>query len=55
MPESLGFSSWAPQIPISGCSVSWPEEDDLAASILIAECGKRNWECMSVSNNNMLT
>lgn len=41
VPESLGFSSWAAQIPISGCSVSCPEEDDLAGSVLKAECGKR--------------
>ena len=41
MPESLGFSSWAAQIPISGCSVSWPEEEDLAARVLRTECGER--------------
>lgn len=50
MPESLGLLSWASQLPISGWSVSWPEHEGLAGSVLRAECGKRTGVCLSVSN-----
>lgn len=46
MPELLGVSSWAGQIPISGCSVSCLEGGGLAGSVLRAECGKRAGVCV---------
>lgn len=46
MPELLGVSSRAGQIPISGCSVSCLEDGGLAGSVLRAECGKRAGVCV---------
>lgn len=52
----MGLSSWAGQIPISGCSISWPEDHGSAGSVLRAECGKRaQGACMSASNQGTFT
>lgn len=36
MTELLGLSSWASQIPLRGCCISWPEGKGLAGSVLRA-------------------
>lgn len=41
MLELLSVSSWAGQIPSSACSISWPEGQGLAGSVLRAQCGNR--------------
>ena len=41
MLELLSVSSWAGQIPSSACSISWPEGEGLAGSVLRAQCGNR--------------